>query len=610
LHKDGVGLVGSFLPASSALSLRAKLTLYFIALIIISLTLMGVGYFVKSSDVILANASETSLGLVKMSNRSIEAKLLLVEQSAISMHLDEELFTFFNNKSLEDRNDADRKITRILNKYFPYTEDIFSVNLVTQDYTFGETPSFWIPKKDYALSNIYKIGQQSVSNTSWIPTYNLLEQFYSSSPTVTDKDQYVFTATRRMNFAAVRNNLLRQMGADVERPILILNFQETMVKKAFEESLSIEDSFYQMYTPTGAIVSSSGALKEPAVVSQDWLRYAAAKKSGTEYIRINGRKMVVCFDTIPVTGWLSAVFIPYDNLKKTVPNMVPYTVYSAIFIILFSVVLASVISGRITLPLKRLLRAIQRIGEGNFDSKIEPSGTMELNVIIHKFNQMNDKIHTLIEENYVTNLKEMEAELKALNFQFNPHFLYNTLNIINYLAIENKQKLISNMLVELSEMLEYTAKNPGKVSFKEDFGYLQSYVFIMSQRFEGKFTVSYALDPRLFDYSVPKFFLQPFIENILIHAFDDIETGGVIELSGRIEEQTRVFTIVDNGKGMELDTIHRVLELDNEPEDKFQSIGINNVNQRIKLLYGHDYGMQIESRLNEGTTVIIRLPLS
>ncbi len=564
----------------------------------------------KSSDVILANASETSLGLVKMSNRSIDATLAQVEQSAINMHLDEELFTFFNNTSLEDRSDADRRITRVLNKYFPSTEDVFSVNLVTKEYTFGETPSFWIPKKDYALSNIYQIGQRSTANTSWIPTYNLLEQFYSTSLIFTEKDQYVFTATRRMNFAAVRNNLLREMGENVERPILILNFQETMIKKAFKESLTIEGSFYQMFTEDGMIVSASGSLHDQAAVSQDWIRYAAAKRSGTEYIEINGRKMVVCFDTVNVTGWLSAVFIPYDNLKKTVPNMSAYMFYSTIFIILISVVLASFISGRITLPLKRLLRAIHRIGEGNFDSKIEPTGTMELNVIIHKFNQMNDKIHTLIEENYKTQLKEMEAELKALNFQFNPHFLYNTLNIINYLAIENKQKLISNMLVDLSEMLEYTAKNPGRVSFKEDLAYLQNYVFIMNQRFEGKFTISYEMDPQLFHYSVPKFFLQPFIENSLIHALDEMEEGGVIKVSGRIEGQLRVFTIADNGKGMDPDTIRRVLESEDVPKDKFQSIGMTNVNGRIKLLYGHDYGIHIESQKNHGTTVTIRLPLS
>lgn len=584
----------------------------FIALIILSITVMGIGYIRKSSEVILSNASQTSLGLVKMSNQSLEAKLARVEQSAINMHLDEELFQFFNATDLKDKylsNENDRKITRILQKYFPASEDMFSVNLVTRDFTFGQNPNFWIPKTDYSMSNIYKIGQQSVENTSWIPTYDLLEQFYSAAPLSPDKYQYVFTATRLINVSTIRNNILRQMDKNVERPILIVNFQESMIKQAFKESLSVQGSYYQVFTEGGAVVSSSAAADDSPAASRDWIRYAMSKGSGTEYININGQKMVVNFDRMDVTGWLSAVYIPYDNLLKTVPNMFAYTMYSMVIIIVLSIVLASLISGRITLPLKKLLRGINRIGEGNFNTRIESSGMPEVNVIIHKFNQMNDKIQTLIEENYETHLKEMEAELKALNFQFNPHFLYNTLNIINYLAIENKQALISNMLVELSEMLEYTAQAPGLVHFGEDVNYLKNYVFIMNHRFEGKFTVAYDIDPDLYRYTVPKFFLQPFIENALIHGLDEMEKGGEIHVAGRIESGLRIFSITDNGKGMPEETIRRVLETADDHGGFGKSIGITNVNQRIKLQYGHQYGVQIVSRRNKGTAVTIVLPL-
>ncbi|WP_410510859.1 histidine kinase [Paenibacillus sp. BR2-3] len=592
------------------ISLRTRLTLSFIAMIVLSLTVMAVGYTFKSSDVILKNASETSLGLVRMGNQSLDNNLARVEQSAINMHLDQDLFHFFNAEDLEHKvltSDSDRKITRILQKYFPTSEDMFSVNLVTRDYTFGETPSFWIPKKDYSLSNIYKIGTESRSSISWIPTYNLLEQFYSTAPS--DKDQYVFTATRLMNFAIVRNNILIQMEEEMERPILVVNFQEFMFQHAFEESLTVEGTYYHMFTKEGAVLSSSKLAGNPAEVSREWISRALDKKSGTEYITLNGQRMVVCFDTMKTTGWLSAVFIPYENLKRTLPDMFVYTMYSMIIITLLTVIVAALLSGRITLPLKKLMRGINRSGDGHFNTWIEPSGTKELNIIIHKFNQMNDSIYTLIEENYKSQMKELEAELKALNFQFNPHFLYNTLNIINYLAIENKQTLISKMLVELSEMLEYTTRSPGKVIFSEDLKYLKNYVFIMSHRFEDKFTVSYEIEPELERYWVPKFFLQPFIENALIHALEDKEHGGLIHITGRIDNLTRIFTITDNGKGMEQETIRRVLRMNEEPGSTTASIGIQNVNQRIKLLYGPDYGVDICSELNKGTTIILRLPL-
>ncbi|MNC04904.1 Sensor histidine kinase YpdA [compost metagenome] len=571
---------------------------------------MAVGYVVKSSDVILKNASETSLGLVRMGNQSLDDHLARVEQSAINMHLDADLFQFFHTKDLKSKvlnSDSDRKITRILQKYFPTSQDMFSVNLVTRDYTFGETPSFWIPKKDYSRSNIYTIGTQSISSISWIPTYNLLEQFYSTAPS--DKDQYVFTATRLMNFAIVRNNILIQMEEEIERPVLVVNFQESMFQRALEGSLTVEGSYYHLFTKEGTVLSSSSLAGDPAGVSREWIARALERKSGTEYITLNGQRMVVCFDTMKVTGWLSAVFIPYKTLEKTLPNMFVYTMYSMIVITLLSVIVAALLSGRITLPLKKLMRGINRIGDGHFNTWIEPSGTKEINVIIHKFNQMNNSIYTLIEENYKSKMKEMEAELKALNFQFNPHFLYNTLNIINYLAIENKQPLISNILVELSEMLEYTARSPGKVIFSEDLKYLKNYVFIMSLRFEDKFTVTYNIEPELERYSVPKFFLQPFIENALIHGLEDREHGGLINITGRIEYLTRIFTITDNGKGMEQETIIRVLRMDEEPGSTRVSIGIQNVNQRIKLLYGPTYGVAIHSQPDKGTTIILRLPL-
>lgn len=589
-----------------SLSLRSRLTISYITLIMFSLIVLGAGYFYKSSEVILQNASQTLLGILRMSNQSLNAKFASVEQNAINMHLDEELYHFFNTSDLQKRyfnHENDRKIVRIIQKYFPSSEDIYSVNLVTKEYTFGGNPNFWIPKTNYAHSNIYSIGTHSTGGTSWIPTYNLIEKFYSSSPISKDNAQYVFTAARQLNLSLVQNNLLHPMEEFADRPVLIVNFQESMIRKAFQESLRIKGSYYYVLTKDGEVVSTSKSLSDPVSVSQDWVQLAMKEHSGTKYVEIGGQKMVAVFDTIDVTGWLSAVFIPYDHLLSTVPNMSSYTVYSTIIMILFAVILSSLLSGRITLPLKRLMWGINQSGVGNFNAKIKPVGTDEFDTMINKFNQMNGKIQTLIEENYETHLKEMEAELKALNFQFNPHFLYNTLNIINYLAIENKQALISNMLVELSEMLEYTAKNPGEVMFSEDLKYLKNYVNIMERRFEGKFKVEYEIEPELFDHFVPKFFLQPFIENALIHGLEDTEEGGRIKVSGWTRDNMRYFSIEDNGKGMDSETIHRVLETQESP----RSIGIDNINKRIKFLYGKEYGVRIESQVHAGTKITITL---
>ncbi|UUZ81339.1 hypothetical protein LJK88_42780 [Paenibacillus sp. P26] len=256
-------------PSLLHFTLRTRLTVSFITLIILALTLLGIGYYYKSSEVILNNASETLLGLVKMSDQSLNAKFASVEQNAINMHLDEDLYDFFNTSDLQKRYfnyENDRRIARIIQKYFPSSEDLYSVNLVTKKYTFGGNPNFWIPKTEYSNSDIYSIGLSSTENTKWVPTYNLLEKFYASSPSPVASDQYVFTATRSLNLSEIRSNLLHQMAEDAERPVLIVNFQESMIRKAFAKSLWVKGSYYEVFTPEGQIVSASRPRNEPPSV--------------------------------------------------------------------------------------------------------------------------------------------------------------------------------------------------------------------------------------------------------------------------------------------------------------------------------------------------------
>ncbi|MCS7463970.1 hypothetical protein N0M98_28065 [Paenibacillus doosanensis] len=322
------------------LSLRARLFLSYMMLVIVSLTILGVGYYYKSSEVILQNASETILGIVKKSDESLNSKFASVEQIAVNMHLDEDLFAFFNTSDWSSRplsSEDDRRITRILQKYFPSSEDLYSVNLVTSQYIFGGNPYFWIPKTDFQKSNLYGIGLEAKDNTRWIPTYNLLDRFYAMTTEHKEQSQLVFTATRLINISMIQNNMLQQLPPHTERPVLVVNYQESMLHKAFAESLGVQGSYYYVLTPEGETVSASRSFEQAPDVDREWIQSALRQQSGTELIRIGGKKMVVCFDTIKTTGWLSVVFIPYDNLLGTVPNMLSYTLYSTAAMILLSI---------------------------------------------------------------------------------------------------------------------------------------------------------------------------------------------------------------------------------------------------------------------------------
>jgi two-component system sensor histidine kinase YesM len=358
-------------------------------------------------------------------------------------------------------------------------------------------------------------------------------------------------------------------------------------------------------TKDGQVVSHQDQSQIATIESIPWLQDIYRKVSGTDVVKINGKKMIICYDTSPITGWISVIVIPPDRLlDKILPSLRMYTVYVAIILILISIIISYFITVRITRPIQKLTKATKKIGEGIFDIKIQEEGSSEFKELIHKFNGMNDKIQKLIEENYESKIKEKEAEITALNLQLDPHFMYNTLNLINLISTENGQDEISEMIMSLSTMLKYTVKNQKDiVPFKEDFEYLKGYIYLMTKRFEGKFTVEYDVEEKLNNYSAPKFLMQPFVENSLVHGFNSIKKGGILRIHCWIEEMNRYFCIEDNGNGM---SEEKILEL-SCPETG--SVGMNNVDKRIKIIYGDTYGIKIESELGSFTRVIIKLPL-
>ncbi|GJM69152.1 hypothetical protein HMSSN036_13680 [Paenibacillus macerans] len=208
------------------------------------------------------------------------------------------------------------------------------------------------------------------------------------------------------------------------------------------------------------------------------------------------------------------------------PEIKSYTFYLALFLLIFSLLLALMFANSITRPIHQLLRAIKKTGEGEFDTRVPVESYNEMGLLIHKFNQMNAKIKNLIEENYKVKLREKETQIMSLNIQLNPHFLYNTLNIMNWTALENDQKELSRMIVSLSAMLQYTSENSRDTGdLAEDLNWLRHYLFLTNERFEGKFTVTYDISPELYSYQVPKLFLQPFVENAIVHGFPACTPG-------------------------------------------------------------------------------------
>jgi len=225
---------------------------------------------------------------------------------------------------------------------------------------------------------------------------------------------------------------------------------------------------------------------------------------------------------------------------------------------------------------------------------------------------MLDSLHDYVDRLMETQKQQRNAELAALQMQINPHFLYNTLASIKFLVQQGNKEKAAGTINSLISLLQNTVSDvQSTIPVSQELESLKHYVYINHVRYGEKIRVNYFVEPESLDYHMPKLILQPFIENAFFHAFNLKDEGRILIMIA-VQEDQLVCEVVDNGDGMDLDP--NFLKEEQLPASKhkrqlFSGIGIRNVDDRIKLLYGESYGINITSKRNEGTKIIITLPL-
>ena len=258
----------------------------------------------------------------------------------------------------------------------------------------------------------------------------------------------------------------------------------------------------------------------------------------------------------------------------------------------------------------KVRQGAKSIGEGKLDYRIflpeNGRGRDELDEIADSVNQMGEQIHTLIEESYKKELDRKISELNLLQEQINPHFLYNALSSISVLAMGNGDKVASRAILYLSDFYRITlSKGKQDITIREELNLLESYLKIQRMRFDDSIEVEYELDESLLDVHVVKLTLQPIVENAIHHGRDD--DSEVFHILIRLfEEQGKtVFEVIDDGCGMDPE---KLMDLQNSMNHSEGGYGLRNVNIRIKLQYGPQYGVYIESERGFGTKIRIEFP--
>lgn len=266
-------------------------------------------------------------------------------------------------------------------------------------------------------------------------------------------------------------------------------------------------------------------------------------------------------------------------------------------------------------PINKLARTIKKFKENNIHEDLVLERDDEIGYLANSFNDMASQIDTLVNSVYKEQLTRKESELKALQSQINPHFLFNTLESINWMAQLNNVPEIRDMVTSLAALMEASiGKGSPKVPLKKELKYVDNYLLIMKNRYGDRLNYESDVDESTLRIEVPKLILQPLVENAIYHGIDRTRKQGLIKLTIKRQEDKIYIEIMDNGKGMMPEEVQSLNEAFKEDNHEYllginkKSIGLVNVNGRIKLFYGQDYGLEIESEYEQYTKMKLYLP--
>ncbi|WP_165452225.1 sensor histidine kinase [Paenibacillus thalictri] len=325
-------------------------------------------------------------------------------------------------------------------------------------------------------------------------------------------------------------------------------------------------------------------------------------------ITLHQAKYLAAHFNLNYTGWTFIYLVPYGTIFKD--TMIMKVVLLALYavVLVFILIIGLQFSRSITLPIEKLTKKMAIVEKGNFElDKLEfPENRDEIGQLSRNFDKMIDRLDTLIKENYLKQLMLKDAEYHMLKAKLNPHFLYNTLDSINWLARMNGQLQISGMVKALGNLLRSTVNDKEFITIKEEVANLYNYIYIQKFRFEERLIYRVDIPKHLQDLYIPCIILQPIVENCIKYAVEP--AAEFCEIAIRAEERPDRLVIVveDTGPGMDTDYLKK-LEI-NEISAEGTGIGLKSIHERLKILFGESYGIAIENGTASGTVIKISVP--
>ncbi len=458
--------------------------------------------------------------------------------------------------------------------------------------------------------NVYDSGKIQELEYAFLPEYDRFKGNYiTSGPKFwidTHRSNFIDSESRQ-NIITFANGVI---NADSGNPIGVLetNVNEKYISGLYSKITIGDNGRLFIIDKNGMIVSDTdkGNIYS-SVASEPYFKWILGNEGGKIFRTADSQSLVICrhYDRL---NWIIIGIVPTWDITQDKYYLIIRIALVGIIFVLTSVMLTIFISRSITRPIIKLKQSMEYVGEGDLEVRVEVKTRDEVGALADEFNRMIKNTSHLMESVYTEQKRKKEYELALLQSQINPHFLYNTLESICGLAVLNRDEDIIDLTNELALFYRgVLSKGSRIVTIEDELNITERYLKILKFRYGEKFDYVIEADRNIYRFATIKLILQPIVENSIYHGLKNKKGKGLLELKGRIEENNACIYIIDNGLGMKQEELERIFS-ENIKDYSNRSFGLKSTDERIKLYFGPEYGLKVESAFGEGTTVKIMLP--
>ncbi|MFH5779878.1 sensor histidine kinase [Heyndrickxia oleronia] len=581
-----------------SLPYRSKLILVFSLLILLTATILGsITYyqFAKSSQL---RTKEYQLQLADQMNRNLNRYIKEMQIISLSPLYDQDVLNTLKNHQVMKEGASlppasERvKIWRYISSLIHMRDEIKGIHILANDGTvFSNLDSNTVLLKVFDNKSEW-IKEIRQADGGWIILPLHQPNYYIN------RKENVFSVARLIRDPATQKSL-GIIKIDLKQEL----FKEILSNTQANSFIYIVDKHNRSIYPNNTRKMISDSLL---------LQIDKGKRDNYTKTIMDGQSYMMVANTSSYSGIKVIMLTPRSEIFSEVNHLQKVLVLVVLLGMIISSLLGVILSKPLVGSIHKLRTSMREVEKGNLSQRVQIESGDEIGELGKGFNHMVNEIDRLVTEVYKTNLREKEAEIRALQSQLNPHFLYNTLESINMLAITQGSLDVSDMVSSLGKLMRYTIDHSSKlVTLGEEISFIHSYVMIQKVRIGEKLQYREEIDPSLLDISIPKLILQPLVENAIIHGIS--AQGGTIFIRGYRKEQKLYLIVSDNGQGVSSKKLKDLYESINSPvpiaSKKYHGIALPNIHERIQLLYGRQYGIEIQSEVNKGFTIQVVLPL-